>query len=74
MTEPAETAEQLARKASIAVWAGCRREELPHIKVDMLASASRTAEHYALGGAMHDLSRQTVIIRSGFALGILRSK
>lgn len=71
MTE--ETADQLAHKAAIAVWAGCRREELPHIKTDMLASASRVAEHYALGGPLHELTRDTVVIRSGFALGILQA-
>lgn len=68
--------EALPFQARIAIEAAtCRAgngDPFPHIRVDMLGSASRIAAHYGLGGRMHDLQRHTVLIRSGLQLGVIR--
>lgn len=59
----------------VAIYAAtCRAgngDAFPHIRVDLLGSASRIATHYVLGGRMHDLQRHTVLIRSGLQLGVI---
>lgn len=58
--------------ARVAIYAAtCRsanKEDFPHIRVDLLASVSRTAIHYALGGSLEQLTMHTVALRSGLQL------
>jgi hypothetical protein len=44
------------------IWLACRHDML-HIKTDLLATVSRTAVHYGMGGAIHPLIMDTMRLR-----------
>lgn len=66
--------EQLPFSARVAIEAVCCRagngDAFPHIRVDLLSTASRIATHYANGGLdhFHQLRRNTIGLRSGLQL------
>lgn len=56
--------------ARVVIWAGCK-SPTRHLKTDLNAWTSFTAIHCALG-EIHDVTLQSLAIRSGFALGLLQ--
>ena len=62
---------RLRAQAELSIWLATRPPERS-LQFDMLSSASRCVVfHYAVE-ALNGLTLDTVIIRSGFAVGVLR--
>lgn len=61
------------RQGEVSIWLAIREMfPLPHIRVDLLSTASRISAHYGLGGPMHELSRDTVMLKAGLRLGLFK--
>jgi hypothetical protein len=64
--------DQLPLNARVEIWAACLPDR--PIKDDMLSTVSRLAVHYGIGGAVHDLTMQTVALRSGLQIEAVRKR
>jgi hypothetical protein len=62
--------ERLRAQGKFAIWLACRPPERP-FRADFLASASRAALFWGLGGPLNPLSVETILLRSGLATGVL---